>query len=237
MTDYQMLNIPDLAQWGKKFQRELLDDIDHGARIDSTRKPGFYTVQTRKYVSDPCGDWILFDDGHPLTLGDFLTQVEKDGDVALMSQLIYDACEVNNGLILDGCSCVYMCDCDTPEFSSPMDVERLYDANREEFIRLYRSVCVDDPQQFAEYVAEAMPDYMLGQVSYEWVDDMDAVFLTRKSGKRYAHRHYRSGETRVYARYVWHNPDLYNAIALLAALDFDESQLVFNEERLKQLDY
>lgn len=39
------------------------------------------------------------------------------------------------------------------------------------------------------------------------------------------------------SRYVWYNPDLYNTICLLAALDLEKSKLVFDEDRLDQLDY
>lgn len=38
-------NIPDLVKWLTVFQPELQDDIDNGARIDCTRKPGFYVRQ------------------------------------------------------------------------------------------------------------------------------------------------------------------------------------------------
>lgn len=236
MSD-KRLNLPDLAMWGKMFQRELVDDIDNGARIDCTRKPGFYTVQTRQYVSDPDGEWMLFDaDGDAITLREYI--VTQTTDRVRAGRLMYAASNNEHGLMFD---CTephgeYGCECEPIEFEQLDDVYELQDRYPEHFNALYGLVVIDDPEEFARY-AEHTGEHMADRVDTRWVDDLGGVFLTRKSGERYANRHHPGEETKVYAHYVWHNPDLYNAIALLAALDFNKSKLVFDNARLDQLDY
>ena len=233
-------NIPDLTQWLAKFQPELQDDIDHGSRIDCTRKPGFYVRQYKTWRQAAYGDWMLIniENGRVITGEEYLEDVRGDDDVERMAALIYHATNCDRGLALD---CAephgeHYCECDTPEFADKDDVIAL-DKNRpEEFDYFYKQITVDDDEKFCKWVEKTDDRYETNSLEYTWATDDRPVFLTRKSGERYQDRHPRP-DSRIYANWVWHNPDLYNTIALLAALDLEKSTLVFDENRLDQLDY
>lgn len=233
-------NIPDLVKWLTVFQPELQDDIDNGARIDCTRKPGFYVRQYKTWRQVDYGDWMLIDvdNGRVITAETYLNEVRGDDDVEWMAALIYHATNCDRGLALD---CTephgeHYCECDTPEFADKDDVIAL-DKNRpEEFDYLYKQITVDDDEKFCKWVEKTDDRYETNSLEYTWATDDRPVFLTRKSGERYQKRHPRP-DSRIYAGYVWHNPDLYNAIALLAALDLEKSKLVFDDNRLDKLDY
>ncbi len=246
-------NIPDLVEWLTKFQPELQDDIDHGARIDYTRKPGFYVRQYKTWRRATYCDWLLVDveNDRVLTVEDYLEDVRGDDDVERMAEIIYKATNGDNGLSLDCAEpgeyvnevCAFIengilhyCECDTPEFADIDDVIALYENRSEEFDDLYKQLSVDDVEEFCKWVGETDAGYVADTLEYAWETDDSAVFLTRKSGECYQERHPLPG-SRIYAGYVWHNPDLYNAIALLAALDLEKSTLVFDEDRLDRLDY
>jgi len=233
-------NIPDLVEWLTKFQPELRDDIDNGSRIDCTRKPGFYVRQHKTWRQATHGDWMLVDieNDRVLTAEEYLEDVRGDDDVERMAALIYHATNCINGLSLD-CDMPHgehYCDCDTPEFANVDDVIALYENRSEEFDDLYKQLSVDDVEAFCKWVEKTDAQHVADTLEYTWETDDSAVFLTRKSGERYQARHPLPG-SRIYAGYVWHNPDLYNAIALLAALDLEKSMLVFDEDRLDKLDY
>ena len=233
-------NIPDLVEWLTKFQPELQDDIDHGARIDCTRKPGFYVRQYKTWRPATYGDWMLVDteNGRVLTAEEYLEEVLEDDNVERMAELIYTAANWDNGLSLD-CAWPHSgnyCDCDTPGFLDIDDVTALHETQREEFDHLYKQISVDYYEEFCKWVEKIDDRYLVDTLEYTWETDDNAVFLTRKSGERYQERH-PLPDSRIYADYVWHNPDLYNAIALLAALDLEKSTLVFDENRLARLDY
>lgn len=244
MKENQLLNIPnDLSTWLAHFQAELRDDIDNGARLDCTRKPGFYTVQTRQYIAHPDGEWMLFtvDDDTALTPSEYLNHLAEMNAVRQMAEILFYACQNENGLFLDICpghgESSWCCDCDCPDFASPQVTLHLADIQMTVFKDLYDHVIIEDEEAFTQYVTRKDEDYVAQLVQCKWVDDDNAVFLTRKSGERYAERHYGGKENRVYARWVWHNPDLYNIIAALAALDIEKSTLVFDHDRLRKLDY
>lgn len=222
-------NIPDLVEWLTRFQPELQDDIDNGSRIDCTRKPGFYVRHYKTWQQVAHGDWMLVDieNDRVIPPEEYLEEVFEDDDVERMAALIYQAANGDNGLFLD---------CDAPEFSNIDDVIALYENESEEFDHLYKQLSVDDEEAFCKWVGETDAQYVADTSGYTWETDDSAVFLTRKSGGRYQERHPRKN-SRIYAGYVRHNPDLYNAIALLAALDLEKSKLVFDENRLDQLDY
>lgn len=222
-------NIPDLVEWLTRFQPELRDDIDHGTRIDCTRKPGFYVHQCKTWRQAAHGDWMLVDveNDRVLTAEEYLEDVRGDDDVERMAALIYHATIYDNGLFLD---------CYAPEFANIDDVIALYENRSEEFDDLYTLISVDDDEAFCKWVEKTDPQYVADTLHYTWETDDSAVFLTRKSGERYQQRH-PCPDSRIYAGYVWHNPDLYNTIALLAALDLEKSKLVFDEDRLDRLDY
>lgn len=222
-------NIPDLVEWLAGFQPELQDDIDNGARIDCTRKPGFYVPQYKTWKHRPYGDWKLvdIDDGKVLDAKEYLKEVKIYGEIKVMAALIYHATIYDNGLFLD---------CDAPEFSNIDDVIALYENRSEEFDDLYKLISVDDIEAFCKWVGETDAQYVADTLEYTWETIDSAVFLTRKSGERYQERH-PCPDSRIYAGFVWHNPDLYNAITLLAALDLEKSTLVFDEDRLDKLDY
>lgn len=233
-------NIPDLTQWLAKFQPELQDDIDNGARIDCTCKPGFYVRHYKTWRQVEYGDWMLVDieNDRVLTAEEYLGEVLEDDDVERMAALIYNADNCINGLSL-GCAMPHgehYCDCDTPGFLDIDDVTALHESQREEFDDLYKQISVDDDEAFCKWVEKTDPQHVAEQLDYTWETDDRAVFLTRKSGERYQQRH-PLPDSRIYAGWVWHNPDLYNAIALLAALDLEKSRLVFDEDRLDRLDY
>ncbi|MDK8350351.1 hypothetical protein QP786_00020 [Gleimia europaea] len=233
-------NIPDLVKWLTAFQPELQDDIDHGSRIDCTRKPGFYVRQYKTWRQVDYGDWMLVDIDYDrvFTSEEYLEDVWGEDDVERMAALIYHATKCDNGLSLD-CDMPHgehYCDCDTPEFANIDDVIALHENQRKEFHNLYKQISVDDDEEFYKWVGKTDAQYVADTLDYTWETDGSAVFLTRKSGERYQDRHPRP-DSRIYAGYVWHNPDLYNAIALLAALDLEKSTLVFDENRLTQLDY
>lgn len=230
-------NIPDLTQWLAKFQPELQDDIDHGSRIDCTRKPGFYVRQYKTWRQVKYGDWMLVDieNDRVITGEKYLEDVNS---VERMAELIYHATNCDKGLALDcpGPHGEHYCECDTPEFSDKYDVLALHENQPEEFHNLYQQITVDSYEEFCKWVEKTDAQYVADTLEYTWATDDRVVFLTRKSGERYQDRHPRP-DSRIYAGYVWHNPDLYNAIALLAALDLEKSTLVFDENRLTQLDY
>lgn len=233
-------NIPNLKKWLTGFQPELQDDIDHGARIDYTRKPGFYVRQYKTWRRATYCDWLLVDveNDRVITAEEYLEEVFEDDDVERMAALIYNADNCINGLSLD-CAWPHgehYCDCDTLEFANVDDVIALYENRSEEFDDLYKLISVDDIEAFCKWVEKTDAQYEADTLEYAWETDDSAVFLTRKSGERYQARHPLPG-SRIYAGYVWHNPDLYNAIALLAALDLEKSMLVFDEDRLDKLDY
>ncbi len=222
-------NIPDLVEWLTRFQPELQDDIDHGARIDCTRKPGFYVRHYKTWRQAAHGDWMLVDveNYRVLTVEEYLEDVRGDDDVERMAEIICQAINYDSGLFLD---------CNTQEFANIDDVIALYENRSEEFDDLYTLISVDDIEEFCKWVEATDARYVADTLEYAWETDDSAVFLTRKSGERYQARHPRS-DSRIYADYVWHNPDLYNAVALLAALDLEKSKLVFDEDRLDKLDY
>lgn len=231
-------NIPDLVEWLTKFQPELQDDIDHGSRIDCTRKPGFYVRHYKTWQQVAHGDWMLVDieNDRVLTVEEYLEDVWGDDNVERMAALIYHAANWINGLSLD-CAWPHgehYCDCDTQEFANIDDVIALYENGSEEFDHLYKLISVDDVEAFCKWVGETDAGYVADTLEYTWETDDSAVFLTRKSGERYQARHPRK-DSRIYADWVWHNPDLYNAITLLAALDLEKSRLVFDETRLQLL--
>lgn len=233
-------NIPDLVKWLTVFQPELQDDIDNGSRIDCTRKPGFYVRQYKAWRQVDYGDWMLIDieNDRVITGEEYLENVRGDADVEWMAALIYHATNCDKGLALD---CTephgeHYCECDTPEFADKDDVIALHENQPEEFDYLYKQITVDDDEAFCKWVENTDEQYETNSLEYTWAIDNRAVFLTRKSGERYQERHPRP-DSRIYADYVWHNPDLYNAIALLAALDLERSTLVFDENRLDKLDY
>lgn len=233
-------NIPNLKKWLTGFQPELRDDIDNGARIDCTRKPGFYVRQYKTWRPATYGDWLLVDveNYRVLTAEEYLEDVRGDDDVERMAALIYHATNCINGLALD-CDMPHSehyCDCDTPGFLDIDDVIALYENRSEEFDHLYKQISVDSYEAFCKWVGETDAQYVADTLHYTWETDDSAVFLTRKSGERYQARHPRP-DSRIYAGYVWHNPDLYNTVALLAALDLEKSKLVFDEDRLDRLDY
>lgn len=233
-------NIPDLVKWLTVFQPELRDDIDNGARIDCTRKPGFYVRQYKTWQQAAYGDWMLIDveNDRILTAEEYLGEVLEDNDVERMAELIYHATNCDNGLSLD-CDMPHgehYCDCDTPEFANIDDVIALYETQSEEFDDLYKQLSVDDDEAFCKWVEDTDAQYVADTLEYTWETIDSAVFLTRKSGERHRDRH-AFPDTRIYADYVWHNPDLYNTICLLAALDLEKSKLVFDEDRLDRLDY
>lgn len=222
-------NIPDLVEWLTGFQPELQDDIDNGSRIDCTRKPGFYVRQYKTWQQVAHGDWMLVDveNDRVIPPEEYFEDVSGEDNVERMAEFIYHATIYDNGLFLD---------CDAPEFSNIDDVIALYENRSEEFDDLYKLISVDDEEAFCKWVEDTDAQYVADTLIYTWETDDDAVFLTRKSGERYQQRH-PLPDSRIYAGYVWHNPDLYNAIALLAALDLEKSKLVFDENRLDQLDY
>lgn len=233
-------NIPDLVKWLAKFQPELQDDIDHGSRIDCTRKPGFYVRQYKTWRQVKYGDWMLVDieNDRVITAEEYLEDVRGDDDVERMAEFLYHATNCVNGLSLD---CAephgeHYCECDTPEFADKDDVIALHENQPEEFHYLCKQIIVDDDEEFCKWVEKTDAQYEADTLEYTWETDDRAVFLTRKSGARYQERHPRPN-SRIYADWVWHNPDLYNAIALLAALDLEKSTLMFDEDRLTQLDY
>ncbi|WP_297572255.1 hypothetical protein [uncultured Actinomyces sp.] len=233
-------NIPDLKQWLAKFQPELQDDIDNGARIDCTRKPGFYVRQYKTWRQATYGDWMLvnIDDGEVAEAEEYLTKVSEEGEIKDKAEFIYHATNCDNGLALE---CLWphgehYCECDTPEFADIEEVIALHENQPEEFHNLYQQITVDSYEEFCKWVEKTDAQYVADTLEYTWATDDRVVFLTRKSGERYQDRHPRP-DSRIYADYVWHNPDLYNAIALLAALDLEKSTLVFDEDRLDQLDY
>jgi hypothetical protein len=233
-------NIPDLVEWLTKFQPELQDDIDHGARIDCTRKPGFYVRRHKTWRPAVHGDWLLVDTENyrVLTTEEYLEDVRGDDDVERMAEIIYKATNGDNGLSFD---CPrphgeHFCDCDGPEFSNIDDVIALYESQSEEFDHLYKQISVEDFEAFCKWVEDTDAQYVADTLEYTWETDDHAVFLTRRSGERYQQRH-PCPDSRIYANHVWHNPDLYNAISLLAALDLEKSKLVFDEDRLDRLDY
>lgn len=233
-------NIPDLVEWLTKFQPELRDDIDNGARIDYTRKPGFYVRQYKTWRQATHGDWMLVDieNDRVLTAEEYLEDVRGDDDVERMAEIICQATNDDDGLSLD-CDWPHgehYCDCDTPEFANVDDVIALYENRSEEFDDLYKQLSVDDVEAFCKWVGETDPQHVADTLEYTWETDDHAVFLTRRSGERYQQRH-PCPDSRIYANHVWHNPDLYNAISLLAALDLERSKLVFDEDRLDKLDY
>lgn len=227
-----------LLAWLEMFQPELQDDIDHGARIDCTSKPGFYVRQYKTWQQVAHGDWMLVDieNDRVLTAEEYLEDVWGDDDVERMAELIYTATNYDNGLSLD---CAephgeHYCDCDTPEFADIEEVLTLHENQPEEFHNLYQQITVDSYEEFCKWVVETDAGYVADTLEYAWETDDSAVFLTRRSGERYQERHPLPG-SRIYAGYVWHNPDLYNAIALLAALDLEKSMLVFDETRSQLL--
>lgn len=229
--------IPDLKKWLTVFQPELQDDIDNGSRIDCTRKPGFYVRQYKTWRHIDYGFWMLIniENGRVITGEEYLEDVNS---VERMAELIYYATNCVNGLALD---CTephgeHYCECDTPEFSDKYDVLALYENQPIEFQNLYEQIIVDGNEEFCKWVEKIDDRYATNRLIHDWKIDDRAVFLTRKSGERYQERHPRP-DSRIYADWVWHNPDLYNAIALLAALDLEKSTLVFDENRLDQLDY
>jgi hypothetical protein len=229
-----------LLAWLEMFQPELQDDIDHGARIDCTRKPGFYVRQYKTWQQVAHGDWMLVDieNDRVLTAEEYLKEVIDDDDVERIAKIIYQASNDYNGLSLD-CAWPHgehYCDCDTPGFLDIDDVIALRENQSEEFDHLYKQISVDDVEEFCKWVGETDAGYVAETLEYAWETDDSAVFLTRKSGERYQARH-PCPDSRIYANWVWHNPDLYNAITLLAALDLEKSMLVFDEDRLDQLDY
>lgn len=233
-------NIPDLVEWLTKFQPELQDDIDHGSRIDCTRKPGFYVRQYKTWRQVEYVDWMLVDVENDRVISgeEYLEDVRGDDDVERMAEIIYQASNDYNGLSLD-CAMPHgehYCDCDTPGFLDIDDVTALHESQREEFDDLYKQISVSSYEEFCKWVGETDAGYVADTLEYAWETDVHAVFLTRKSGERYQQRHPLPG-SRIYAGYVWHNPDLYNAVALLAALDLEKSTLVFDEDRLDRLDY
>lgn len=230
-------NIPDLVKWLTVFQPELQDDIDNGARIDCTRKPGFYVRQYKTWWQVKYGDWMLVDieNDRVITGEKYLEDVNS---VERMAELIYHATNCVNGLALDSTEPhgEHCCECDTPEFSDKYDVLALYENQPVEFHNLYKQIIVDNNEEFYKWVGNNDAQHVAEKLDYTWETDEGAVFLTRKSGERYQKRHPRK-DSRIYAGYVWHNPDLYNAICLLAALDLEKSTLVFDENRLDKLDY
>lgn len=233
-------NIPDLVKWLTQFQPELQDDIDHGSRIDCTRKPGFYVRHYKTWRQAAYGDWMLtgIEIDRVLTVEEYLEDVRGDDDVERMAEIIYQATNYDNGLSLN---CTephgeHYCDCDTPEFADIDEVIALHENQPEEFHNLYKLISVDDDEAFCKWVEDTGTQYVADMLIYAWETDDNAVFLTRKSGERYQERH-PLPNSRIYADWVWHNPDLYNAICLLAALDLEKSTLVFDENRLDQLDY
>lgn len=233
-------NIPDLVEWLTGFQPELQDDIDNGARIDYTRKPGFYVRRYKTWQQATHGDWMLVDveNDRVLTVEEYLEDVRGNDDVERMAALIYNADNCINGLSLD-CAWPHSgnyCDCDTLGFLDIDDVTALHESQREEFDDLYKQISVDDVEEFCKWVVETDAGYAADTLEYTWETIDSAVFLTRKSGERYQERHPLPG-SRIHADWVWHNPDLYNAIALLAALDLEKSSLVFDEDWLDKLDY
>lgn len=233
-------NIPDLVKWLTVFQPELQDDIDNGARIDCTRKPGFYVRQYKTWRQVDYGDWMLVDieNDRVITAEDYLEDVKRDVNVERMAELIYHATNCVNGLALE-CPWPHgehYCDCDTPEFADIDEVIALHENQPEEFHSLYKQITVDDDEAFCKWVENTDAQYETNSLEYTWATDDCAVFLTRKSGERYQDRHPRP-DSRIYADWVWHNPDLYNTICLLAALDLEKSTLVFDENRLDKLDY
>ena len=233
-------NIPDLVKWLTVFQPELQDDIDNGSRIDCTRKPGFYVRQYKTWRHVSYGDWMLvnIDDGEVVEAGEYLTKVSEEGEIKDKAEFIYHATNCDKGLSLDcpGPHGGHYCECDTPEFADKDDVIALHENQPEEFHDLYKQIIVDDDEEFCKWVEKTDDRYAINRLIRDWETDDRAVFLTRKSGERYQKRHPRP-DSRIYAGYVWHNPDLYNAIALLAALDLEKSTLVFDENRLDKLDY
>ncbi|MDU4287448.1 MAG: hypothetical protein E7I43_07190 [Actinomyces sp.] len=231
-------NIPDLKQWLAKFQPELQDDIDHGARIDCTRKPGFYVRQYLEFTPDPHGDLVIHDyDGwETSSFNEFKQRLIDADNITVISNLVYRASRDEHGFEIV-CNahlgeCVY--DCFKPEFDS---LEQLEQLDCKALYELFDSVSItwNGKQEAADYIASHTA-YGAYRAEPVWVTDDRAVFLTRKSGERYQKRHPRP-DSRIYAGFVWHNPDLYNTIALLAALDLEKSTLVFDENRLDQLDY
>lgn len=231
-------NIPDLAQWLAKFQPELQDDIDNGARIDCTRKPGFYVRQIKQFMPASHGGVVVYDCDalDACTFYEFKQHLIDADNITAISNLVYHASRDEHGFEIV-CNahrgeCVY--DCYKPEFES---LEQLEQLDYETLLELFNSVFVtwNREQEAADYI-NSKTSYEAYLGVEEWQIDDSAVFLTRKSGERYQERHPRP-DSRIYAGFVWHNPDLYNAIALLAALDLEKSTLVFDENRLDKLDY
>ncbi len=233
-------NIPDLVEWLTGFQPELQDDIGNGARIDCTRKPGFYVRHYKTWLQAAHGDWMLVDveNDRVIPPEEYFEDVRGEDNVERMAEFIYHATNCINGLSLD-CAWPHgehYCDCDTPEFADIDDVIALYETQSEEFDYLYKLISVSSYEEFCKWVEKTDAQYVADTLEYAWETDDHAVFLTRKSGERYQARH-PLPDSRIYAGYVWHNPDLYNAITLLAALDLEKSKLVFDEDRLNRLDY
>lgn len=233
-------NIPDLVEWLTKFQPELQDDIDNGAQIDCTRKPGFYVRHYKTWRQAAHSDWMLagVENDRVITGEEYLEDVRGEDNVERMAEIIYQAVNYDNGLSLD---CAkphgeHYCDCDTPEFADKDEAIALHENQPEEFDHLYKQISVYGYEAFCKWVEDTDAQYVADTLEYTWETDDSAVFLTRKSGERYQARHPHP-DSRIYAGYVWHNPDLYNAIALLAALDLEKSKLVFDENRLDKLDY
>lgn len=214
----------DLTAWLTRFQAELRDDITNGARIDSTRKPGFYYI--REVVKhERMGDDRPYVDA-------ILDRITSDDN--LLARAAYHAIEEEHGLELScGCARPWKCDCPKWNFASIDDAAAAVAANREALVE--QLDIVDDDECYDEFYAWARSLPELEHLFYEERREhrLDHVFLTRKSGERHARRYeHRYNQPTVYAHHVDEsNPDLLNAIRFLAALDLEKSRLVLNQEQ------
>lgn len=178
-------NIPDLVKWLTVFQPELQDDIDNGARIDCTRKPGFYVRQYKTWRQATYGDWMLVDieNDRVLTAEKYLEEVLEDNSVERMAELIYHATNCVNGLALD---CTephgeHYCECDTPEFSDKYDVIDLHENQSEEFDHLYKQIIVDNNEEFYKWVGNNDAQHVAEKLDYTW----ETASLFKTSGSAY----------------------------------------------------
>ncbi|QPK81134.1 hypothetical protein G7Y41_08855 [Schaalia sp. ZJ405] len=236
----------NLPEWFPQFQNELNDDINNGAKIDWTRKPGVYVIayDTKETCPEEEADeYVFIDDCDEYTPDKFIQLLAEHDPVDLIYKTSCDETGLNMGL---PCSCGEYCQCDPIEFDSLDDTQRFADNQPHEFNQLKKSLYLEKSvlgeykslTELRSYARDNGIDASLIPVRNTQRYREEQFFLTRKSCERHLTKHghkYEGTGHHAYAQYPYRNDEYMRLIAFLASIDLDKSTIIIDQDRYDYL--